>query len=64
MLRRELKEVNLNLDLLFRFPLGVPVVDPTTENGRSTAYSSPTFITTLDTVSKSSVSTDGTKDRL
>ena len=60
MLKRELKEVNLNLDLLFRFPLGVPVVDLTTENGRSTAYSSHTFIATLDTVLKSSV----TKDRL
>ena len=52
---------------LFWFPLGVPVVDLTTERRyiwKVSAYSSPTFITTLDTVARSSViNTDGTKYR-
>ena len=55
-MRRELKDVNLIF--LFRFPLGVPVVDLTTERnafGRSTAYSYHTFITTLDRVARTSV---------
>ena len=49
---------------LFRFPLGVQVVDLTTERRQSRAYSSHTFITTLDTVATSSVTnTDDTKYR-
>ena len=52
---------------VFRFPLDVLVVDLTTERtqfGKSTAYSSPTFITTQNTVARSSVTnTDGTKYR-